>query len=872
MSGKNQEDIPESGHQRPSVASLMLVIATLAIALLWFVASPGYEPLLALIGGIGAAAAIDRAPKSWQLDLIVAVLVLVVLLAGTAVVVFELVTGNVQLLLWLHIPSFLALMFEALVVSFAIISLYILAAREPSDRYKLVRRKKGRNVVWRYPNKALRMTAAVTISVSIVVFLIGIVGYRVWHDAPAKRSVVLVANFVGPDGSDSNKVTRVLVQRIRDALRQHPDIEVRTLGWAITDDEGEGKAYAHEVGRLAKAGMVIWGDYLFEPDFEMYVHYEVLPEILEIAEVRDVQVFGGEDVKQVAKAQFPQLPDMVAFKYALGDDLGYLVAFANGLIFSTNHQFSEALPYFDTASGIYGNPLARDMEPIVHFHRGLAYQGVQDYSVAMAEFTKAISTAANGTNPVNEGLIADVYSQRGFVQLATKQYDQALEDLNNAIAFDAKSANTYLNRGATFFAKHRYDEALADFSRALEIDPMNFTALRNRVGIYLMKQMPTEALDDARRTVDIEPDNADAYLSLGLAQMAVGDCPSARATFTKAIALDSDNSTAYTYRGLVSKECGDYQGALADYSTAIDLDVNDPSAYVNRAGTYFHLKNYSAAIRDYTSAIELFDENVDASDQVDIFRYRGLAYANVKNSEAAIADYLKVIELEPDDYWVWLNLGLAHSSQGDKQLAMADFSKAIELDSSFGPAYYNRGRTYYDDGDLESAIREYSIAIELDPTDVSALVMRGIAYQDMENHDAAIADYTDALEIAPTHPIARLNRANAYSDNGELEMAIDDYTKVIEAVPEPAVVYNFRALVFVKLGKVDAAIADYSKAIELEPRFPAVYGNRGMAYLEIGKDVEALRDLEKFLELMPNASNRDEIVETIDRLKSKLDQ
>ena len=61
---------------------------------------------------------------------------------------------------------------------------------------------------------------------------------------------------------------------------------------------------------------------------------------------------------------------------------------------------------------------------------------------------------------------------------------QAIEDLNQALALNPKYAEAYNNRGYVYMRLQNYEAALADLNRAIELRPDYATALRNRGDIY----------------------------------------------------------------------------------------------------------------------------------------------------------------------------------------------------------------------------------------------------------------------------------------------------------------------------------------------------------------------------------------------------
>ena len=63
---------------------------------------------------------------------------------------------------------------------------------------------------------------------------------------------------------------------MQDTLAGHPNIHVKRLNQAITEEGGSEKARAIGNRPEHKAAFVIWGDYVLDPAPEVYVHFDIL--------------------------------------------------------------------------------------------------------------------------------------------------------------------------------------------------------------------------------------------------------------------------------------------------------------------------------------------------------------------------------------------------------------------------------------------------------------------------------------------------------------------------------------------------------------------------------------------------------------------
>jgi len=71
---------------------------------------------------------------------------------------------------------------------------------------------------------------------------------------------------------------------------------------------------------------------------------------------------------------------------------------------------------------------------------------------------------------------ADNYCHRGGVLLLLERFDEALEDVNEALRIDPNYATAYLGRGRIYNMMEKFDEATIDLKKAIELNPQNTLA------------------------------------------------------------------------------------------------------------------------------------------------------------------------------------------------------------------------------------------------------------------------------------------------------------------------------------------------------------------------------------------------------------
>ena len=151
-----------------------------------------------------------------------------------------------------------------------------------------------------------------------------------------------------------------------------------------------------------------------------------------------------------------------------------------------------------------------------HYNRGHYYLIDKKYDTAFKDFNNAIKW--NG----NYGL---AYMNRGVIKF--RQHDDprsALNDLNQAVELNLRTASLFIDRAAVHIALGNFDLALKDFDTALEIEPDHPSVFNNRGSFYFNKKQDYEsALSDFNQAVRIAPDNGNYYMNRSRCYLLLGD-------------------------------------------------------------------------------------------------------------------------------------------------------------------------------------------------------------------------------------------------------------------------------------------------------------------------------------------------------------
>ncbi len=348
----------------------------------------------------------------------------------------------------------------------------------------------------------------------------------------------------------------------------------------------------------------------------------------------------------------------------------------------------------------------------------------------------AVVLGAGGVTPAaaQSNTNADICASTDADATSPQQRIEACGALIDTLKDQPKAlAAALINRGANYWYVNKTDNALTDLNRAIALDPTNARGFRERANAYRTSGRLDQALADANEAVRIDPNDPSNFDNRGNVFNNNGQYDRAIADYNEALRIKPDDAQAFMDRGAAFYFKQEYQAAIKDYDQAIKLDPKKDRAFSNRGAAYKKLGQNDRAIADENEAIRLNPL------QPEYFDNRGLSEAENGDYDRAIADYNEAIRLRPETNFL-TNRGDSYYFKGDIDHALADFDRAIALNPGFFLAYNNRGGAYQKRGDLDRAIADYEGALRINPQFDKAAENLASARQERDRRGAATSD------------------------------------------------------------------------------------------------------------------------------------
>ncbi len=295
-----------------------------------------------------------------------------------------------------------------------------------------------------------------------------------------------------------------------------------------------------------------------------------------------------------------------------------------------------------------------------HYLIGMVYADLGDYHLAISSFQRALKLEPQlGVSSVQ---IAQIFQQKGIYDQAIKHYTQALETSPSAEVFGAL--------GTLWLLQDEFDQAVNSLQRALAFDPnsatlnQNLLAAYHRWGVHYLK---TDQLSEAFKCFE-----------RGLKRFPFSEI------------LLSDRAATHTAAGEYEKALDIYQRVLQINSEYTEAKVGMGTTLNNWGSQYARNKDWEQALACYQRALE-HDPGCQSALQNlgETLMHIGWEQGTNGDVEGAISTYQKLITVAPNNAEAHNNLGVIHFKKREYSSAKAYFETALALDSNYDEAQTN---------------------------------------------------------------------------------------------------------------------------------------------------------------------------------------
>jgi len=172
---------------------------------------------------------------------------------------------------------------------------------------------------------------------------------------------------------------------------------------------------------------------------------------------------------------------------------------------------------------------------------------------------------------------SDVHYQRGLIDLANKNFDGAVANLQKKIDADPKNANALMNLGVAYQYLRKNADAVAAFRRATVAAP-NAAATWVRLGEALAADSTAAAQKAYDRALAVDPESAAAKRGKGYTHLLLEQYPQAISLLLEATTAAPNDVDGWVWLGQAQLNSGKHAEARTSFQRALKLDAQNKPA------------------------------------------------------------------------------------------------------------------------------------------------------------------------------------------------------------------------------------------------------------------------------------------------------
>ncbi|OFX74415.1 MAG: hypothetical protein A2X12_12265 [Bacteroidetes bacterium GWE2_29_8] len=133
-----------------------------------------------------------------------------------------------------------------------------------------------------------------------------------------------------------------------------------------------------------------------------------------------------------------------------------------------------------------------------YFRIGVVYFDIKQYDKAIEFIDKSIQL-----NKDNQSIASQKYSYRGFANYYLKKYEDAANDLHNAVKINPKDIASYTQRAIVLQAMNRFDLAIDNYTEAIKNNPSYIQFINDRYRLNLKLKRYGDAYEDLKLATNL---------------------------------------------------------------------------------------------------------------------------------------------------------------------------------------------------------------------------------------------------------------------------------------------------------------------------------------------------------------------------------
>jgi len=372
----------------------------------------------------------------------------------------------------------------------------------------------------------------------------------------------------------------------------------------------------------------------------------------------------------------------------------------------------------------------------------------------------------------------------------------------------------------------RLAEVAVGYQRILKQNPCHPEALVGMSLVALASRQTDAAVRMASAGVAAAPRMGTAWVALGQALKAAGQCEQAERAYQKAVCLDGVNPLARMGLGELRAATGRAEEAMHEFELALKRQPSLVGAQMGLGNALAALGRNEEALERYNQALALHPRLPEAEFAA------GFVLAGLGRVEEAEKRYRRALVQRPDFAAAWMNLGSLLREQSRETAAEAALKRAVELRPDLVSGWVNLAVLERDWRRPAAAGAFLRKAFALNPSQVETLV-EWCRFRAAENDLAGAWEWLRwALARVPGHAEAANMQGILLHREGRFAEAVEAFERA-ESLGNKAAASN-RGNSLLDMGRMSEALRAHEAAVERDPSHPGAIYNLALTQLRLG--------------------------------------
>ncbi len=403
-----------------------------------------------------------------------------------------------------------------------------------------------------------------------------------------------------------------------------------------------------------------------------------------------------------------------------------------------------------------------------------------------------------------------------------RQVQQAITELQAAVAQDSKNPVLRFNLGRALVAKNLLEQARVQFQEALKIRREYVPARLALAQLFLINHEFASAVQTAKEVIEYDPRNLTARLIRTSGLAAMGNAAQARAELGETIAQFPSSAEAQLQLAVLDLAEKRYKEAEQRFTQVYHDHPADLRALMGVAETYIQQDQHDKAIQLIQGELAKYPARLELKYAL------GNIAVQAKRWDLAIEQFQAIIAARPDAGDIYIRLGQMLAAKGD----------------------------------YDGATRTFEKARQMRPYDPEAYLQLALLLEQVGKRTQARPVYEQVLKLQPDNPIALNNLAYLLAETGssaDLDQALQLAQRARQKLPDNPNIADTLGWIYIKKNLAENAVDLFrdlmTKEAKLAPSFDfaTFHYHYGMALVQRGDKPQARKELKAALERKPSA-------------------